>query len=188
MCVDDKFSKTVLEAILKEYDYCKKIITNHFNKNLVMSAEDEERFQLSNNCWICNKLFDAGDNKARDHCHITEKYRGSAHWSCNINIQLTKEALIIFYSFRGYESHLIMQEIGKFDVEVSFIPNGLENYMASTINKNSVFIDSMQFMNCNLDLLVKNLSDNHFSAELVLISEEFRAEFLKLVKQEGVHQ
>ena len=41
-----------------------------------MSAEDEELFQLSNNFWICNKLFDAGYNKVRDHCHITGKYRG----------------------------------------------------------------------------------------------------------------
>ena len=44
-----------------------------------MSAEDEEEFPLSNNCWICDKLFDAGDNIVRDHCHITGKYRGSAH-------------------------------------------------------------------------------------------------------------
>ena len=50
----------------------------YFNKNLVMSAEDEERFQLSNICWICNKLFDAGDNKVRDNYHITGKYRGVA--------------------------------------------------------------------------------------------------------------
>ena len=63
-------------------NYCKKIIKNHFNKNLVMSAEDEERFQLSNTCWICDKLFDAGDDKVKEHCHVTGKYRGSAHWSC----------------------------------------------------------------------------------------------------------
>ena len=56
-CIDSKFSKKVvlyrgknagyrfIEAILKEYDYCKKIIKNQFNKNVVMSAEDEERFQ-----------------------------------------------------------------------------------------------------------------------------------------------
>ena len=52
-----------IEKILKEYDYCKKIIKKHFNENLVMSADDEERFQLSNKCYICNKLFDVGDKK-----------------------------------------------------------------------------------------------------------------------------
>ena len=43
-----------------------------------MSAKDEERFQSSNKCWICNKLIDLGDNKVKDSDHITGKYRGSA--------------------------------------------------------------------------------------------------------------
>ena len=60
-----------------------------------MSAEYEDKFQLSNNCWICEKLFEVGDNKVRDHCHITGKYRGSTHWSCNINLKLTKKVNII---------------------------------------------------------------------------------------------
>ena len=55
-----------------------------------------------------------------------------------------------------------MQEIGKFDVKVSVIQNGLEKYMAFTINNNLVFTDSMQFMNGSLDALVKNLSDGDF--------------------------
>ena len=53
-----------------------------------------------------------------------------------------------------------MQEIGKYDVKVNVVPNGLEKCMAFTINNNLVFIDSMQFMNSSLDTLVKNLSDN----------------------------
>ena len=44
-----------------------------------MSAEDEEKFQLSNSCRICNKLFDVEDDKVRDHCDITGNYRGSTH-------------------------------------------------------------------------------------------------------------
>ena len=39
-----------------------------------MSAEDKERFQLTNSCWICDKLFDVGDDKVRDDCHVTGKY------------------------------------------------------------------------------------------------------------------
>ena len=53
-----------------------------------------------------------------------------------------------------------MQELGKFDVKVNVIPNGLGKYIAFTINKNLVFIDSKQFMNASLDVLGKNLSDN----------------------------
>ena len=55
--------------------------------------------------------------------------------------------------------------------------------MAFTINRNLVFIDSMQFMNSSLDSLVKNLSDNNFK----YLSEEFSREFLKLVKQKEVY-
>ena len=79
VCVDNKFSKDAvlyrgknaaykfIEAILEEFAHCKKVIKKYFNKNLVMSAEKEEEFQLSNSCWIFNKLFDVGDEKVRDH-------------------------------------------------------------------------------------------------------------------------
>ena len=122
-----------------------------------MSADKEERFQLANSCWICNKLFDVADEKVRDHCHVTGKYRGAAHFSCNANCKLSKKVPEIFHNLKGYDSHLIIEERGKFDVRISVIPNGLEKYMAFTANKNLVFIDSMQFMNSGLDSLVKNL-------------------------------
>ena len=32
-----------------------------------MCEEDEKRFKASKKCWICNKLFTAGNNKVRDH-------------------------------------------------------------------------------------------------------------------------
>ena len=72
----------------------------HFNKNLVMSAEDEERFQSSNKCWICDKLFVVGDNKARDQCHLTRKCRWSAHWSHNVNLKLSKKFCLTFINFK----------------------------------------------------------------------------------------
>ena len=128
----------------------------HFNKNLIMSA-GEERSQSSNSCWICDKLFDVGDDKGEI------IYRGAAHWSCNINLKLTKKILVIFHNLKGCDSHLIIKEISKFDVKVSVIPNRLEKYLAFTINRNLVFIDSMQFMNSSLDSLFKDLSDNDLS-------------------------
>ena len=41
-------------------------------------------------CWIREKLIEKDDEKARDHCHITGKFRGIANWRCNINLELTK--------------------------------------------------------------------------------------------------
>ena len=57
----------------------------HFNKNLIMSEEKKEQSQSSNTCWICEKLIDNDNEKVRDLFHVTEKFRGAAHWSCNID-------------------------------------------------------------------------------------------------------
>ena len=96
---------------------------------------------------------------------------------------MTKKIPVIFHNLKGYDSHLIIKEISKFDVKVSAIPNGLEIYMAFTINRNLAFIDSIKFMNFSLDSLVKNLSNNYFK----YLPKEFSGEFLKLVKQKGVY-
>ena len=68
VCIDDRFSKSIvvfrgknaayefIKAILKEYQYCKKVMNKHFNKNLIMSEEEEKQFQSSNTCWIYEKL------------------------------------------------------------------------------------------------------------------------------------
>ena len=144
-----------------------------------MSAEEEERFPLSNICWICDKLFDIGDYKVRDHCHVNGKYGGAVQWSCNTNLKMSKKIPVIFLNLKSYDSHLIIKEVNKFDVKVNVIPNGLEKYMAFTIIENLFFIDNMQFVNSSLNSLVKNLMDRDFK----YLSEEFSGEFLRLVKR-----
>ena len=99
VCIDNKFSKNVVlieekmlfPNLLKQFlvsivivggegwARVGRVIKNHFNKNLTMSTEEEEIFQLANICWICDESFDVGDDKVRDHCHITGKYRGASH-------------------------------------------------------------------------------------------------------------
>ena len=71
----------------------------HFNKNLIITEEEKEKFQLSNACWRCEKLID--DEKVRDHCHKTRKFRSAVHWICRINAQLTKRVSVIFYNLKG---------------------------------------------------------------------------------------
>ena len=131
----------------------------HFNKNLVMTEEEEHLFQQSNSCWICKELINNDEEKVIYHCHVTGKFRGTAHWGCNINFQLTKKIPAIFHNLRGYDSHLIFSVLDEFNLKISVIPNGLEKYMAFFLGKNLVFIGSTQFMNFSLDKLVKNLSD-----------------------------
>ena len=138
-----------------------------FNQNLIMTSEQNEEFERSNICWFCGKLIDIADNKVRDHCQIKKNdddtnYRGAAHWSCNINLKISKKVPVIFHNLRGYGSHLVFKKLCKFYCKVSVIPNGLERYMSFTLNKSIVFIDSMLFMSSSLDKLARNLSDEDF--------------------------
>ena len=84
---------------------------------------------------------------------------------------------------RGYDSHLIFSKFNKFNVKINVTPNGLEKYMAFFLNKNLVFVDSMQFMNSSLDKLAKNLSDKDFR----YFVEEFGSEYLEILKQKGAY-
>ena len=73
---------------------------HQFNKNLVMTGKEEYLFEQSNNCWICKKFINKENEKVRGHCHITGKFRGSAHWDYNINFQLTKKIPVIISKFK----------------------------------------------------------------------------------------
>ena len=81
-------------------------------------SEEEEQFQSSNTCWICEKLIDDDNEKVRDHCHVTGNVRGEAHWLCNINPQLTQKGRVIFHNLKGYDSYLIFFELNKFDMKI----------------------------------------------------------------------
>ena len=87
----DRFSKPVvvykgknatyefIKSILEEYKYGKKIMKEHFEKNLIMSEEEEHLFQQSNSCWICKELINNIEENVKDYCHITSKFRGAAY-------------------------------------------------------------------------------------------------------------
>ena len=108
--------------------YCSELIKKHLNKELVMAKEDNEDFKNSTKCWICDS--DYVDNvKVRDPCHITGKYRGSAHRDSNFNLRLNHKIPIVFHNLKQYDSHLIMQELGKFNFEINVITNRLKKYM-----------------------------------------------------------
>ena len=157
----EKAAYEFIKAILEEYKYSKKIMEEYFDKNVIMSEEEEHLFQKSNSCWICKKFINNNnEEKVRGHCHVIGKFRGAAHRKCNANLQLTKNIPVIFHNLRGYDSELIFDELDKFDVKIKVIPNGLEKYMACIfLNKNVVIVDSMQFINSRLYKLVKNFSD-----------------------------
>ena len=51
-----------------------------------MTKIDVADFENSTKCCIWDNTYVEGDVKVRDHCDITEKYRGSAHRDYKINV------------------------------------------------------------------------------------------------------
>ena len=211
-CYDDKYSKPVqihrgenavhkfMENMLEEVNWCKSKMKKHFNKPLKMTKEDEKDFQKAIKCHICDQQYTDKDIRVRDHCHITGKFRGSAHQDCNLKLRIKPDNIkipVIFHNLRGYDSHFIMQQIGEIakkhayknkrgeecHMNINCIPNNMEKYMAFMLGNHLVFLDSFQFMSSSLDNLIKNLPDEAFK----YTKKEFEKEQFNLMKQKGIY-
>ena len=170
-----------LETVLREAKRCKLTVNYEFKKNMVITPKQERKFQEETNCHIFGEHVE-GEDKVRDHCHVTGLYRGAAHNKCNLNHKLTWKIPVVFHNLRGYDSHLIMQEIGKFGLEMNVIPNNTEKYMSFSLGKNLVFIDSIQFMASSLESLAGNLSKEEFCQ----VGKRWKGEEFNLVTQKGI--
>ena len=132
-CIE-KFMKCMFEEVKN----CQKIIRDNFNKPLKMSIEDEKAFNEATHCHICEKKYKVDDVPVRDHCHITGKYRGSVHQTCNLKLQISAEKIkipVIFHNLKGYDSHFIINELGELikkgeEIPINVIPQNAEKYMA----------------------------------------------------------
>ena len=93
--------------------------------------EDNKNFQNSTKCWICDNDYIDTDVKVRDHCHFTGKNRDSSHRDCNINLRLNHKFPVAFHSPKNNGYFLIMQELSRFNLKGSVIPNGLTNILLS---------------------------------------------------------
>ena len=78
------------------------------------------------------------------------------HRDCNSNVKSNHKIPVAFHNLNNYDSHLIMQQLGKFILKSNVILNGLEKYMSFSNNNKLSFINSFQFLSFSLDSLVKN--------------------------------
>ena len=81
----------------------KRIYEEHlrFPKEMKYTKSDEVRFQAATECHICGD--ELGEDRARDHCHLTGKFRGAAHVRCNSEYQIAKFFPVIFHNLSGYD-------------------------------------------------------------------------------------
>ena len=132
------------------------------------------------------KTFDNNDNdkkqeKVRDHCHYTGKYRGAAHNICNLRYKITKKIPVVFHNRSIYDYHFIIKELVKeFEGNFECLGKNSEKYITFSVpitekikNKdleitNKIkFIDSFRFMSSSLSKLVNNLSEGIHSNKCV---------------------
>ena len=84
-------------------------------------------------CFACGKEFD--DDKVRDHCHFTGRYRGALHSKCNLKIGgKTLIIPVLAHNNSGYDSHMFVKRLSDTKGRVSCIAENEEKYI--TFSKN----------------------------------------------------
>ena len=174
-----------------------KIISDLGNEPMKITEEEQEQFNKASNCWICGKLLNIED-RVRDHCHFTGRYRGAAHNICNLKYSKPNNISVFFHNLTGYDSHLFIKKLNTTMGNIDCIPNNEENYISfsKTIktgeykNKNGetknkyfkiVFKDSLKFMASSLEALVNNLPEGALNN----LNKYFTSKQVKLLKQKG---
>ena len=174
-----------------------KIISELGNEKMIITPEEEEQFKQASNCWICGKLLNIND-RVRDHCHYTGRYRGAAHNICNLKYSKPNNISVFFHNLTGYDSHLFIKKLNTTMGAIDCIPNNQENYISfsktiktgeytnkkgETKNKyfKIIFKDSLKFMASSLEALVNNLPEGILNN----LEKYFTSEQVKLLKQKG---
>ena len=201
-----KYTKTkpedadAMDIFIKWLEEDVKDIANIEPKEMIFTEEDIKHFNNASDCWICGE--ELGNDRVRDHCHFTGRYRGPAHNSCNLKYRKPKNISVFFHNLSGYDSHLFIKKLGTPDKNenIDCIPNNEEKYISfsKTIvtgqytNKKGevkyktfkiVFKDSLKFMSSSLGVLVNNLPKDAFKNLL----NYFTPKQAEILKQKGFY-
>ena len=175
-------------------------IANLENKDMIFTPENEKEFINASNCWLCGEYM--GNDRVRDHCHFTGKFRGAACNSCNLKHKRQNNISVFFHNLEGYDSHLFIKKLGTPEEKenIDCIPSNEEKYISfsktiitgqyenrqgETKDKTFkiIFKDSMKFMPSSLGALVNNLPRDAFNNLL----KYFTPEQAEILKQKGFY-
>ena len=101
-----------------------------FPKSMIMRKHDKLIYDNSTLCHICKE--EHGEDRTRDHCHLSGKFKGAPHEVCNLKYKVPKFFLVVFHNLSGYDSHLFIKTLGNSEGDISCIPNNEENYISFT--------------------------------------------------------
>ena len=126
--------------------------------------------------------------RVQDHCHITGDFRGAAHYQCNLRAQVRQEVPIFFHNLSKYDSHFILQAVGKRQYVSNFnvIAKTVERFAGFSFKlKHTKFIfrDSLQHLTSSLDSLSTNLLKSCDDEHNLLINTK---KLFKTYQEDGV--
>ena len=167
---------------------------------MIFTEEDKRKYKESTNCDICgNSEFTEEDWKVRDHCHISGKFRGAAHNTCNLKFRVLNFTPVFFHNLSGNDAHLFVKNLGITEGDIHCIPNNKENYISFTknitvervtakeeeisANQEIHFLDSFRFIACALGTLVDNLDKENCKN----LQKFYKGEKFELLKRKGVY-
>lgn len=162
---------------------CNFIYDNYLRvkKNIIsLTPTEDSLFLNAIVCHICKK--ELGNERVRDHCHLTGKFRGAAHNECNLKFRVPNFIPIFFHNFSSYDCHLFIKELAKLDGDIKVIPLNKELYisLSHTTYKGERsylemrFLDSLRFMPESLDKLASNLAEEDFHSVKSLFSDPYQ--------------
>ena len=99
-----------IDVFIKWLEEDVKTIANIKPKEMIFTEEDRKQFNKASDCWICGE--ELGNDRVRDHCHFTGRYRGPAHNSCNLKYRKPNNISVFFHNLSGYDSHLFIKKLG----------------------------------------------------------------------------
>ena len=80
-----------------------------FPKSMIMTMHNKLVYDNSTLCHICNE--ELGEDRVRDHCHLSGKFRDAAHEICNLKYKVPTIFPVVFHNFSGYDSHLFIKTL-----------------------------------------------------------------------------
>ena len=97
---------------------------------MIMTVHDKTAYDNSTLCHICNE--ELSKHRVRDHCHLSGKFRSTAHEICNLKYKVPKLFPVVCHTLSGYDSHLFIKTLGNSEGDISCIPNYKQNYISVT--------------------------------------------------------
>ena len=181
-------------------------------KPMIMTDSEKDQYTKTENCYACGVRFGTERRnektkkkekvvKCRDHCHITDKYRGAACDKCNLRMKVPMFVPVLFHNLEGHDAHLFVKSLGLEEGDIRCIPKTDEKYISfsknipmETIVSNEGkektlclemrFLDSLKFTLKSLDSLTKTLGKDQFETLTSQMSVEPKS--LDLLKRKGV--